>query len=541
MKVQSLVLFFVIGIFAQLNAQLTTAPSISLENPYNTMYVHLHFLQDDSYEPAKAAKTIYPDVDSLEAVNYAVKLKQILDGKGLYVYLNQVPQQNDYMDSISMQNYYYPFREQLPGLYLERINTKWYYSKGSIDLIPKMYNEVFPYGTDRLINLLPKKGHQRFLGLALWQYLGLFILMGLGLIFHFILSRVIQSLEGFILQGWIKKLNISKEHIWSIAKILSLLLIFRLLANLLPVLQLPANYSSFGIKIFNIISICLFALLAIRLVQIFVSYGKSLALKTSNRMDEQLLPIIDRFLKIVIIVFSIIQILRILDVNVTALIAGISIGGLALALAAQDTVKNLIGSVLIFIDRPFQIGDYVVGSDYEGTIEEVGFRSTRIRTSDTSLVSVPNGNISNAAVKNLGARYLRLFSKTIAIANSTNSKQIEMFTESLIRLIRLHPKSRQDMTYYAHLVSIEQSAVLVKIQTFINVDSFATELKVKEDFLINITKLCEELDIIYANPNAPLLTSNTNTQKEKDEDYEKKLYDFFQEYQNNMEEKYKDS
>jgi len=540
MKVQNLILFFVVGICAHLNAQIATPPAISLENPYNTMYVHLYYLQNDSYEPAKAAKTIYPSVDSLDAVNDAIKLKQILDGKGLYVYLDQVPQQSDYRDSISKQNYYYPFKEQLPGLYLERVNAKWYYSKGSIDLIQKMYKEAFPYGTDRLVNLLPKTGQKRFLGLALWQYLGIIILFGLAIVLHFILSRLIKSLEGFILKGWIKKLNISKEYLWRIAKILSLLLIFKLMANLLPVLQLPANYSSFGIKILSIVSIGLFALLAIRLVQIFVAYGKSLALQTSNRMDEQLLPIIDRFVKIVIVIFSIVQILRILDVNVTALIAGISIGGLALALAAQDTVKNLIGSVLIFIDRPFQIGDYVVGSDYEGTIEEVGFRSTRIRTSDTSLVSVPNGNISNTAVKNLGARYLRLFSKTIAIANTTNSKRIEMLTESLMRLIRLHPKSREDMTHYAHLVSIEQSGVLLKMQTFINVDSFATELKVKEDFLINITKLCEELDISYANPNAPVVVNNPPPLRLENIDYDKRLYDFFQAYQNHMEEKYKE-
>jgi len=123
MKVQNLILFFVVGICAHLNAQIATPPAISLENPYNTMYVHLYYLQNDSYEPAKAAKTIYPSVDSLDAVNDAIKLKQILDGKGLYVYLDQVPQQSDYRDSISKQNYYYPFKEQLPGLYLERVNA----------------------------------------------------------------------------------------------------------------------------------------------------------------------------------------------------------------------------------------------------------------------------------------------------------------------------------------------------------------------------------------------------------------------------------
>ena len=537
MKVQNLILVLFCWFNVQLSAQLNSGPEVSLENPYNTMYVHLHYLQDDTYDPAKSALTLCPPIDSLEAIDKAIKIKQILDGHGLYVYINQVPQQKDYLDSLSQQHYYYPFPNELPGLYLEKINSKWYYSKGSLDLIPKMYTDVFPYGTDRLVNLLPKTGHKRFMGLALWQYLGVFLLLAFGLIGHFILARIINPIEGFLLKGWIKKLNISKEHLWDIAKIFSLLLVFNVMAKLLPVLQLPVNYTSFGINLFKIVSIILFAFLAIRLLQIFIVYGKSLALQTSNRMDEQLLPIIDRFLKIVIVVFSIVQILRILEVNVTALIAGISIGGLALALAAQDTVKNLIGSVLIFVDRPFQIGDYVVGSGYEGTIEEVGFRSTRIRTSDTSLISVPNGNISNAAVKNLGARYLRLFSKVIAISNQTSSVQIDYLIEGLIRLIRLHPKSNDEMSHYAHLIGIKDSSINIKMQTFLTVDGFPEELKVKEDFLINIMKLCEELDISFASPNASLINPRINGEG-LDQDYEKKMYDFFQAYQNQMEEKY---
>ena len=539
MKVQNLLLVLCCWFSFSLSAQLNTAPEISLENPYNTMYVHLHYLQKETYQPSMSAMTLGPKIDSLIAIDQAIKIKQILDGHGLYVYMNKVPQQNDYLDSISQQHYYYPFPDDLPGLYLEKINSKWYYSKGSLDLIPKMYKEVFPYGTDRLVNLLPKTGHTKFLGLALWQYLGIFLLLAFGLISHFVLARIIKPLEGLLLKGWIKKLNISQEHLWSIAKLFSLLLIFKAMAKLLPVLQLPVNYTILGIDVFNIISIILIAFLAIRFLQIFVVYGKSLALKTSNRMDEQLLPIIDRFLKIVIVIFAIVQILRILDVNVTALIAGISIGGLALALAAQDTVKNLIGSVLIFVDRPFQIGDYVVGSGYEGTIEEVGFRSTRIRTSDTSLISVPNGNISNAAVKNLGARYLRLFSKILAISNTTSSTQIDYLIEGLLRLIRLHPKSREDMKHYAHLVAIENSSINIKMQAFLSVDGFATEMKVKEDFLLNIMKLCEELDIAFASPNA---ATNTIIKKEQNhpEEYEKKMYDFFQAYQSRMEAKYKE-
>ncbi|MEL6987842.1 MAG: hypothetical protein AAGK97_08430, partial [Bacteroidota bacterium] len=250
-----------------MSAQLNKAPEITLSNPYNTMYVHLHYLQEASYEPSKAAETIYPDSDSLAAIDHAIKLKQILDAKGLYVYLNQIPQKNDYLDSTSQQHHYYPFVNELPGLYLEQYNNKWYYSKWTIDHIPKMYKDVFPYGTDRIANLLPKTGQRKFLGLAIWQYLGLFILLAIGFIIHFILARLVNLLEGLVFKGWVKKLEISKEHLWSIAKIISLLFVFKIISILLPVLRLPASYASFGIKILNIITICLLAFLIIRFIR----------------------------------------------------------------------------------------------------------------------------------------------------------------------------------------------------------------------------------------------------------------------------------
>jgi hypothetical protein len=96
------------------------------------------------------------------------------------------------------------------------------------------------------------------------------------------------------------------------------------------------------------------------------------------------------------------------------------------------------------------------------------------------------------------------------------------------------------MGHYAHLVAIENSAVSVKMQTYLTVDSFTDELKVKEDFLLNITKLCEELNIHYANPHASSIISSNVNEADIDTDYEKKMYDFFQAYQSNMEEKYKE-
>ncbi|MCB0640263.1 MAG: mechanosensitive ion channel family protein, partial [Phaeodactylibacter sp.] len=170
------------------------APEITLESPHNTMLVHLYYLQQDSYEPAKAARTLYGVQDSAKASKLAIKLKQVLDGKGLYVRLNQLPQENGYTDSTTQKHYYTPFPDVLPQVYLERINGKWYYSRETVAEIPELHKGVYPFGSDLLVNLLPGFGQQEFMGLKVWQYLGAIILLFLIYLLHELLRRLLNPL-----------------------------------------------------------------------------------------------------------------------------------------------------------------------------------------------------------------------------------------------------------------------------------------------------------------------------------------------------------
>ena len=169
--------FFALFVFVSLHAQEEGAPEATLESPYNTIYVHLYYLQSESYNPAKAAVTISRTVkDSSERVKMAIQLKQILDGQGLYVHLNLLPQESDFIDTISNKHFYTPFPEKLPEVYLEKLSGKWYYSAETVRNIPKMHKNTYPFGTDRLLNLFPNTGESKFLGLDLWQYFAIAIL-----------------------------------------------------------------------------------------------------------------------------------------------------------------------------------------------------------------------------------------------------------------------------------------------------------------------------------------------------------------------------
>ena len=112
---------------------------------------------------------------------------------------------------------------------------------------------------------------------------------------------------------------------------------------------------------------------------------------------------------IIIFIIGAFKVLLLFGVDAATILAGASIGGLALAFASQDTVKNLIGTVMIFVDKPFHIGDWISAGEVVGTVEEVGFRSTRIRAADTSIFQIPNSSLSELVINNSGLRLFRRY------------------------------------------------------------------------------------------------------------------------------------
>jgi MscS family membrane protein len=511
-------------------SQTSSAPKPTLENPYNTIYVHLYYLQPESYRPDIAAVTLFRSKDSLELIKNAIKLKQILDGNGLYVRLNQLPQESDYKDSTSQKFYFTPFPTELPDVYLERIEGKWLYSKETVEQISRLHKETYPLGTDQLLNLLPKMGQKRFLGLATWQYLTIVLVILFGWIFYKILSGILMPLVKRILRTYFKFGLWDNEKVLKFAQAISLLFLFWLIRILVPVLQLPIAATETGILILRIVMTILAVVLAIRIVRLAMDYAMDFAQGTEHRMDEQLIPIIRRSLMILFSIIGIFNILHLLNVNITALIAGVSIGGLALALAAQDTVKNLIGSAMIFFDRPFQIGDYIIGGGVEGTVKEVGFRTTRIQTIDTSIISVPNGTIANLAITNKGVRVYRLVSSTLTVTYDTPPDLIEKFIEGLKKLILSHPLTRKE-DFYVYFTDLDSSSLNILFRSHIAVSTYAEELRVKESILLGVLRLAESLNVSFAFPSSTVYINNGATDTDTTlNDMDKKIETFLEDF-----------
>jgi MscS family membrane protein len=242
---------------------------------------------------------------------------------------------------------------------------------------------------------------------------------------------------------------------------------------------------------------------AYRFVDVLAAYFALRAADTDTKVDDLLVPLIRKSLKVFIIAFGLVFIADNLDIDITSLLAGLGLGGLAFALAAQDVVKNLFGSLTVLMDRPFHVGDWVVIGAQEGMVEEVGFRTTRIRTFYNSLITMPNAALISTAVDNYGARQYRRWSATLSVTYDTPPGKIEAFCEGIRELIRRHPDTRKD-TFHVYARDFGAASLDILLYVFFTSPDWGKELQARHALFLDILRLSKELGVDFAFPTQTL-------------------------------------
>lgn len=230
----------------------------------------------------------------------------------------------------------------------------------------------------------------------------------------------------------------------------------------------------------------------------------------SPLINEQLAPLATKTLKVFVVVVGSLIFLQNLGVDVTALLAGLGIGGVALAFAAQDTVANVFGTITILMDTPFKIGDRIRILDVDGFVTEVGFRSTQFRTQYNSLVTIPNSTVAKEKIDNLTAREnVFRFRFTLGFTYSSPMASIQRFCELLQEFLRSEKKvdaTRISVT----ITEFAESSINVLVSYHYHFDDPLQEQKVQHDHLVTIAQLTEELKIEFAFPTRTLMISQPN-------------------------------
>ncbi|MFT4903370.1 MAG: MscS family membrane protein [Thalassomonas sp.] len=220
---------------------------------------------------------------------------------------------------------------------------------------------------------------------------------------------------------------------------------------------------------------------------------------TENKMDDQLIPFIIEIAKIITYIFALVIIMgNVFEVDITALAAGLGIGGIALAMASKESLENLLGSFTIFFDQPFTVGDTVTVGSVTGTVEKVGFRSTRIRTFDKSLVTLPNKKMIDAELDNLGMRPVRRVKFNIGLTYETTPEQIKAIVSDLQEMINQHEKTNQDGK--VRFQEFGSSSLDIMVMYFVNSPSWIDLIDVKEDVNYKIMEIVKKHNSDFAFP-----------------------------------------
>ena len=226
--------------------------------------------------------------------------------------------------------------------------------------------------------------------------------------------------------------------------------------------------------------------------------------KLSGEHSDSLSKFILRIIYILIWVVGASSILSIWGVNVTALIASLGLGGLAFALAAKDTAANLFGSIAILLDKSIKIGDWIKVNGVEGTVEDIGMRTTKIRTFYKSLVVVPNQIVANSHIENFSRRETRRILMRIGLTYDTTNKQIESIISDIKSLLKSHNGIAQNETMLVNFDNFGDSAKEIFIYTFTDTAIWQEYLNIKEDIAYKIDEIVRKNGSSFAFPSHSL-------------------------------------
>lgn len=481
-----------------------TGEKVKLNTPFSTIYMHLYYLDEDSYDVTRSSYAVYGEKRK-HAEEIAVKIKQVIVGKGLKFDFDKVPRDPNYLDTISGiedEHKYILFPDEVPEIYLvkNKRDGRWYYSEETNSEIIRLYREMYPEGVDYVKSLIPEAGHEKYFDLKLWQYGGillyLLIAMGLFYVFKALCFWFFKRIEGLTMRYSDYSVN---ESLKKLSRPLALIMVFVLIEEYLPLLEFNIKVNLFLFSGIRIAETILWVFVALNLIQVAIAISKTYTLKSYSKLDQQLTPVIRKLLRGFVIFLGILKMLTILGADIKTVLAGASIGGIAVALAAQDTVKNLIGTFMIFFDKPFQIGDWIDGGGLVGTVEEVGFRSSRIRSADTSIFTIPNSKLSELVIENKGLLVNRRYKAHLGLRYDTPPELIDAFVKGVRRLIEEHPDTRSD-AYNVEFIGFGEFSLQILLIAYFTDPGWGAEQASRHTLNLGIIKFAKELGVQFAFP-----------------------------------------
>ena len=492
-------------VFAQATetGQAATADPYGRTTPRGTVDGYLKAMREA--DPEKAA--LFLDTRGLsegQAPRRAMQLKRLLDDGGYFLLTDEIsasPEgnlQDEMSADLEEVGALRSGHRDVP-LILQRVSNGggtyvWLFSRSTIDELPQLHRRATQSILDRL---LPERlKDYKLLTVPIGHWIAMFVVAGLAATLGLFLAKlVLKSLDWLLTSKTGTSLNV-RSIVVPLGTVIAVS-VYREAVILIGV-QVVARGATDWIAV-TVLWLAI-ALLCLKLVDLIADILRTALQPDEHRTSLAALILLRKVVKAVILAVLTIQVLEILGFDVTTAIAALGIGGLALALGAQKTVENLVGSVNVVADRPVEVGDFCKFGDISGTVEDIGIRSTKIRTPARTIVTVPNGAFASMQIENFSVRDQFLFNTVLSLRSDTSAEQANMILQSIRQELEIAnniaPGAR------VNLIELTRSSLDIEIFSYVIAPDYVAFLNAREALLLFLLKTVSTNGSVLAFPPA---------------------------------------
>ena len=487
------------------NTEAANADPLGRSTPAGTVFGFLQACQSSNYKTAAHYLHLSPSRRQSQGQELASELKSLIDSSGGNVSLKRIstraegdPQEGVALDQQNLGTLVAGDRE-VP-LTLERVYDPsvggriWLVADETLARVPDVYEQ---FEGHQIEGKLPKWSVEKQLfGIAVWQWLGLLLSIPLAAMIAWVVVRLFQVPRLL----WLQHKGLATSERWSeTARPMWLLLSTVINRILVAFLSIPLLQRHYYAQFAWIVFVSAFFWFLWRLTVRSMRLLRTRAISTGRTGTGSLMILGERILKVLIVIGAIISVLGLLGFNLTTALAGLGIGGIAIAFAAQKTLENLFGGVSVLGDEVLRVGDTCQFGDRVGTVEDISLRSTRIRTTERTELSIPNGALATMNVENLTRRDKILFKTTLGLRSETSTDQLRYVLAEVRRMLYEHPKV-ETSSARIRLIGIGQSSLDLEAFAFILTQDFGEFAAIREDLLFRIMSIVHEAGSGFAFP-----------------------------------------
>jgi MscS family membrane protein len=489
----------------------TYSPRATLYSFMNSMQLYRQGVKEGNFEKENKIKSAIRCLD-LDGTPYMLREEK---GREIAIYLKEVIDRIDVVKYSEVpdkpEENLWKFKDT--EIVLVKVTAgertgEWLFSKDTAYRAKEFYDKVkdLPYvkGSGQgagyeppmLATITPRWAQKVILGSYLWQWLGLLVAILFGYLLKYVgrlLLFVLMWIANKTKTEWDNKIMDAIKnpggYLLAIGFWFLCISYLRIDGTLLKVL------SFFLQMLFGYSLTWLFY----NLSSIYSEYVESKYTNEDSHFKRHILPLIGKTIKVTIVILGSLMIIQNMGFNIMSLLAGLGIGGLAFALAAKDTAANLFGSLMILFDKPFKAGDHIVVGSHEGFVEDIGLRSTRLRTFYDSVVSIPNSDMANARIDNMGLRQKRRILENISLAYNTDADSIPVFVEGIKKILMEDLDVWQDKLY-VNFNKFNDSTLNIVIFFYVLIGDYGREIACRERIFVKIMQLAKSMNIEFAVP-----------------------------------------